>query len=218
MALPIHTRAGTYERKIGAGEKKCKLYFFAFCSSEAHLAIRMEQVSPFLKLPRELRDKILAYACEGKVFKVQGKDLKQSDSIRPRPGLKYDPDLLLVNHQICEEAKGATIVAYTRNTFHFESPSVLECFASKLPSCDITAIQRLHLDITTVIKDTSTLRCWFRVLSDVLVDQFLGLRDLYVSRKADARPLLWPKPEKSRTKYCRMRRVKKPETGKSPDS
>ena len=144
----------------------------------------MEQPSRLLRLPRELRDKVLFYACEGRVFIVVDKDIESSNwPPAPRPGLRFDPKLLLVNHQICEEAKAATIAAYTTNVFHFDSPVVLKNFASISCSRDLQAIWQIKIDLTTLRDDVVTFRRWFDVLSDVLADQFLGLEDLHAYKK-----------------------------------
>jgi len=144
----------------------------------------MEQQSRLLRLPRELRDKVLFYACEGRVFKVVAEDIKISKwPPAPRPGLRFDPKLLLINHQICEEAKAATIAAYTTNVFHFDSPAVLKDFASVSCRRNLQAIRQLQVELTTLRDHDFVLRCWFDALADVLADQFLGLEDLYAYRK-----------------------------------
>ncbi len=144
----------------------------------------MEQRSRLLRLPHELRDKVLFYACEGRVFKVVDKDIRLSNwPPAPRPGLRFDTNLLLVNHQICEEAKAATTAAYTTNVFHFDSPAVLKDFASISYRRNLRAIRQLQVDLTTLRDDAFTLRRWFDALSDVLADQFLGLEDLYAYKK-----------------------------------
>ena len=197
----------------------------------------MSQQSRLLQLPRELRDKILFYACEGRVFKVQNRYFNKLATIHRYPGLRFDLNLLLVNHQICDEVIDATTAAYLRNTFHFESPTVLKDFALKLSSNDIATIQSLCIDLTALDYDASPSRRWFFALSDVLVDHFLGLRDLRIYKELNARlrqsksalvfgpsqvsssnirTPYWV-PGERRTKYCRMRRLPKPES-KHPDS
>lgn len=143
----------------------------------------MEQPSRLLRLPRELRDKILFHACEGRVFEIVSRDIRRSDGPQSRPGLRYDRNLLLVNHQFCEEAKAAAFAAYTTNVFHFDSPLVLKRFASVSRSRDLQAIRKVKVDLTTLRDDVVTFRHWFDVLSDVLADQFLGLEDLYAYKK-----------------------------------
>ena len=196
----------------------------------------MDQQSWLLQLPRELRDKILFYACEGRVFKVHERHISKLTTILRYPGLRFDVNLLLVNHQLCEEVMDATTAAYLGNTFHFESPTILKDFALKLAGNDIAAIRSLCIDLTALDYDASPSRRWFFALSDVLVDHFLGLRDLRIYKELKARLrqsksalVFGPSPVSSsnmrtpyrvlgerRTKYCRMRRLPKPES-KHPD-
>lgn len=144
----------------------------------------MEHPSRLLRLPRELRDKVLFYACEGRIFKVVDEDIKLSRGPPgPRPGLRFDRNLLLINHQFCEEVKAATIAAYTTNVFHLESPLVLKKFASMSCSRDLRAIRQIKVDLTTLRDDVVMFRRWFDVLSDVLADQFVGLEDLHAYKK-----------------------------------
>lgn len=144
----------------------------------------MEHPSRLLRLPRELRDKVLFYACEGRIFKVIDEDIKLSKRPpAPRPGLRFDRNLLLINHQICKEVQAATIAAYTTNVFHFDSPLVLKNFASVSCSGDLQAIRQIKVDLTTLRDDVVTFRRWFEVLSDVLADHFIGLEDLHAYKK-----------------------------------
>lgn len=76
-------------------------------------------------------DKILFYACSGEVLEIQEEDLQSSNQ---RPGLKYDAKILLVNHQICEEARAATIAAYTENIFTSNHLSFLSSLCTSCPT------------------------------------------------------------------------------------
>ena len=140
----------------------------------------MNQQSRLLQLPRELRDKILFYACEGRVFKVHNRHMSKIATTYRYPGLRFDVNLLLVNHQLCDEVMDATTAAYLRNTFHFESPTILKDFALKLSGNEIATIRSLSIDLTALDYDISPSRRWFFALSDVLVDHFLGLKDLHI--------------------------------------
>ena len=191
----------------------------------------MEPESRLLHLPREVRDKIMVYACENQVIRVQAKHLEESKSDRPRPGLRYDTRLLLINRQLCEEAKTAAFHAYTKNTLHFESSTVLQDFVAIMPGPDVAKIRRLHLKLARISQTIDHLRHWFFLLSDVLADQFHGLEHLYICkdlryRNSGIPPQLLNIPldshlrltsfdsgtDKDSKTFCRIRRVKKPDS------
>lgn len=91
-------------------------------------------------------------------------------------------DLLLTNRQISAETKDATVAAYPMNTFHFQSADILIGFGTLLPAKELASIRSLELDLTNMAENVEVLRAWFRVLSDILADDFPGLQSLYIYR------------------------------------
>ena len=115
----------------------------------------MNQDSRLLKLPRELRDKILFEACSDRVLKISDSGSGSLSTSTSRPGLGYNLSLLLVCRHISHEAICAAAAAYASNEFSFMTTNAFVNFAGKVADKDTGAIRKLQIQITPKSGDDS---------------------------------------------------------------
>ena len=126
---------------------------------------------PFLKFPREIRDKIYTYALQAPLT-VRTHPISlhfKSISIYKPP----TPCMLLVNRQIYHEAKE---IIYSRNTFTFFEPARMTEFVEQIGNENKDRIQSITIDVDRTyrppdadpnLKSGSEPRFWAWVLKQI---------------------------------------------------
>lgn len=117
------------------------------------------QPSPFLRLPRELRDEIYRYSlCQEPLIEITRWTLVDRD-----PSFKCpSPGLLRTSRQIYHES---IEILYSKNTFAFEKPSHFFVFAEEIGPENRERVKKICIRIFWGWKDDATLYRWMAALT-----------------------------------------------------
>lgn len=159
-------------------------YFLQLASTRLTLETAMDQPSPLLQLPREIRDQIWLGVCANRSVIIHDSDIIISN--RERIGLCNTLPLFHVCRQIKDEVAMAAAATYTSNEFCFATTSGFAAFASQAVEEDVAAIERVRICISREAGKDETGKHMDHV-AKIICRSFAGLRELllYCEHSAD---------------------------------